>query len=808
ILFLYFSDDLSFLVTNGQNEYENNILNDIMNSTEAHIDTSLDFNNLLKDVQNEHDFLGIYQTDQMNDLTYCLDPISPMPELAYLKQNKESSNTMTLVDETENVGGLISYLNYDTISQLGCDSKTSNTHDRNTPSPTGSYSSSSGSSTSGIQSDISDVSSKRPLDQVIVESVKVGKHIKPHDVSQFNIKFCSKNVSNLSEIDNLKPQTSTEHNSFKSNITQNQQFSSSFNIINKKTYINPEITHPSSTETKDVGAPQKPKTIVLCSRDYKALMQKIQPSGAKAFSKINGTKGSNIPKIVLQKSNIERSKFDPNSGLKIKEQEKALHSVSQMLKETNGGQKIDFLKSLKVDEKMYKKQQRLIKNRESAYLSRKKRKEYVVALETRINKLEQENYLLKGDNKNLRNKLIALKKTCGQQTGLASEIVTQSLISNSKSEKHYIRIAPKPICSNHKISTSTVKKNVALLFAMAFMVTLNAGNFQSYFNKSYIKEDSNALETALKDSSLTSRRLLWVESKAEYNETPISNSHISDQMDVPPLYFLNSSRHTKVENNLKIGSGMLRNYAHNEHPPLTYLSKCIGCCNTSNFNLQSEYFRLAQNLNKLATGNVSKDNPHSFKLPNEYLDLNTETRSKHQGKRKMYMDLNDFSSDIQGKRRKVDKKINKIMFNKREQINLINGIKRKDDTFYAISFDMDHILLSPSKLNNSGRPKMSLLFPRFNQGPNGEVMFVQVDCEVFNTRDLDLKSFMIPVGLTSTNIKWKSNMQNNQVVEFDPLSDHDTIMINDKPQVRTLYMVGPKNQAAAAASQEKTRIVQ
>ncbi|XP_020800265.1 probable basic-leucine zipper transcription factor D [Drosophila serrata] len=385
----YPNDDLSPLVTTTQNEYKNNVFDDILNSSEAHIDTSPDLNELLRDVQNEHDISGIYHIDQINDLTYCLDSISSMSELPYFKQIQESSKYVSLVDENENVDDLNSYLNYVNISQLGCDGKTLNTHDRNTPSPTGSCSSSSGSSTSGVQSDISDASLNRPLDQVIVESVKVKQFIKPQD-EQFNIKLGS-NFSNLSDIEYLKPQSSAELNSLSSNNTQNNPIAPSFNLMNNKTYISTEITNLSADQTKNIGAPLKPKTIVLSSRDYRSLMQKIHPSGAKAFSKIN----VNIPKNVTQKTKIEGLKIEPKSNLKKKEQEKAEHSVSQMLKHTNGSPKFDFLKSLTADEKMYKKQQRLIKNRESAYLSRKKRKEYVVALETRINKLEQENYFLK-----------------------------------------------------------------------------------------------------------------------------------------------------------------------------------------------------------------------------------------------------------------------------------------------------------------------------------------------------------------------------------------------------------------------------
>lgn len=48
-----------------------------------------------------------------------------------------------------------------------------------------------------------------------------------------------------------------------------------------------------------------------------------------------------------------------------------------------------------IKQKALKKQQRMIKNRESAYLSRKKRKEYVSSLEKQISDLQEQNRQLK-----------------------------------------------------------------------------------------------------------------------------------------------------------------------------------------------------------------------------------------------------------------------------------------------------------------------------------------------------------------------------------------------------------------------------
>lgn len=142
------------------------------------------------------------------------------------------------------------------------------------------------------------------------------------------------------------------------------------------------------------GVPSKtistPKRIVLSGSDYKSLVLKCKSAatvnGAVAAT-MQPTNDTNLLKFVsAAPTTLPTTNTQPLTVTNNRIQIAPLNGNKKP--KQNSGQD-------EIDERTIKKQMRMIKNRESACLSRKKKKEYVTTLESRLMDLSKENQQLK-----------------------------------------------------------------------------------------------------------------------------------------------------------------------------------------------------------------------------------------------------------------------------------------------------------------------------------------------------------------------------------------------------------------------------
>lgn len=116
------------------------------------------------------------------------------------------------------------------------------------------------------------------------------------------------------------------------------------------------------------------RTIVLSPNDFKAFVQKQTGTDVKSVT-IKTTQSPTVEKLATRLIHTQMP-------VKPSTQNIRQNVLSPLIKN-------------EINEKILKKQQRMIKNRESACLSRKKKREYVTSLESQITTLSKENQKLK-----------------------------------------------------------------------------------------------------------------------------------------------------------------------------------------------------------------------------------------------------------------------------------------------------------------------------------------------------------------------------------------------------------------------------
>ncbi|XP_076654260.1 bZIP_ATF6 domain-containing protein ATf6 isoform X2 [Halictus rubicundus] len=184
-------------------------------------------------------------------------------------------------------------------------------------------------------------------------------------------------------------------------------------------------------------------------------------------------------------------------------------------------QDVNFTGRQENEIKALKRQQRMIKNRESACLSRKKKKEYVSSLEKQICKLQEENKHLKMENTSLKQKLSALETTTSTVNKLRS------------------------------INLNANKKNVAILLGMAFMVSLNVNTFSNVLSR---ENHLNVLPVDIATNTpyvRHGRTLLWTpKDQAQQEEEKNFRKNISVLQPMCPMY-INKSESIRLDYELR-----------------------------------------------------------------------------------------------------------------------------------------------------------------------------------------------------------------------------------------------------------------
>jgi len=358
-----------------------------------------------------------------------------------------------------------------------------------------------------------------------------------------------------------------------------------------------------------------------------------------------------------------------------------------------------------LDIKVVKRHQRMIKNRESACLSRKRKKEYLLTLEQQMQAYNDENDRLRTENLLLKRKVDSL------------------LNENSLLKK------ARPITM--KTGGATV-----LLVVLVFM-TFNWTPFFSLMSSSFsqsvrdipsthhgrallsLREDSSEeglLPTSLIREEVLPESLRWNETWSS-NQTDLTDD-VAAWKDIRDLMLFK-----KLSDSSSLGKLMCPSYLNS-----------------------TESLRLINELRGWVMG-------HEEERKRQRVVLNMEEQKKAKTQKKYYAP-NKIRAAM---KRPVEKyvhisdKYEMQLFNsmKREYDDFINALQRRNDTFYVVSFRHDHLLLPATAHNKTMRPLMSVMMPAIGlnetmQPPMGSVAMMQIDCEVTATRLIHIDKSAIP----------------------------------------------------------------
>ncbi|XP_061716034.1 uncharacterized protein LOC133524172 isoform X2 [Cydia pomonella] len=348
--------------------------------------------------------------------------------------------------------------------------------------------------------------------------------------------------------------------------------------------------------------------------------------------------------------------------------------------------------------KALKKQQRMIKNRESACQSRQKKKDYVLSLQHQLMEAHNEIAQLRRENTELRSQLAL----CHPRGRKIPRLDGRVLIP---------------------------KKNIALLCAMVFMVSLNF-NILGWGSKPLMGPTAPHVAT---------RHLLWSEDSKEVPEPAFQD--VSNQsaygpdcqnVTVKDTGHINQNESIRLAGELKrwIGRGKTLNWTNNEAKPKKRASRYFAD------NKVTGLFGPYKLYNKLNLDGNFYEKPR--------------LRRMRRGKE---LEFGTAMMDYETLYPKVKPDYEYGDFG--EWNALLRALHRRDDTFYVVGVGKgEHLLLPAVSHNVTTPPKMALILPAKTGNDStmtDHVTLMQIDCSVVNTTLVQLKSEALPKSIRAKN---------------------------------------------------------
>ncbi|XP_023577095.1 cyclic AMP-dependent transcription factor ATF-6 beta isoform X2 [Octodon degus] len=346
-----------------------------------------------------------------------------------------------------------------------------------------------------------------------------------------------------------------------------------------------------------------------------------------------------------------------------------------------------------VDAKLLKRQQRMIKNRESACQSRRKKKEYLQGLEARLQAVLADNQQLRRENAALRRRLEAL------------------------------------LAENSELKLGSGNRKVVCIMVFLLFIAFNFGPVS-------ISElpRAPASQTGSQEPRAQRHLLEFSEWPPVQGSEPLQGSPQGpEELQPSPAMVAQPSFR-----NLTAFPGAARELLLRDLDQLFLSSDC------RHFN-RTESLRLADEL----SGWVQRHQRDRRKSPQR-------TPERQPQPRKKLLPVKAVPTQPPGPpERGPVGQLQLYQRPDRSQPEFLDAIDRREDTFYVVSFRRDHLLLPAISHNKTSRPKMSLVMPAMapnetlsgREAPGDYEEMMQIECEVMDTRVIHIKTSTVPPSL-------------------------------------------------------------